>query len=143
MIDPGNPTNSWCVSNCGLCFELCTTGGTHNGESANPGECIVVQLENRCGDGYGEASNYLCGQNLSPWECLADPGHCQEMKSTNMYGYPAYFDLQNAALQITDGLGWHNPEVTLEIGTLTATAPMLSFRLNKPREGLKNKTKNF
>merc|ERR1711915_56322 len=53
MIDPDNPTNSWCTSNCGLCFELCTTGGTH-------------------------------------------------------------FDLQNAALQITDGLGWNNPEVTWE-----------------------------
>eukprot|EP00091_Calanus_sinicus_P013454 TRINITY_DN29896_c0_g1_i1.p1 TRINITY_DN29896_c0_g1~~TRINITY_DN29896_c0_g1_i1.p1 ORF type:complete len:214 (-),score=61.79 TRINITY_DN29896_c0_g1_i1:67-708(-) len=114
MIDPGNPTNSWCVSNCGLCFELCTTGGTHNGEPATPGECIVVQLENRCSDGYGEASNYLCGQNMSPWDCVADPGTCHGMKNTNMYGYPAHFDLQNAALQITEGLGWHNPEVTWE-----------------------------
>ena len=47
MMDPENPTNSWCTSNCGLCFELCTTGGTINGEPSSPGECIVIQLENR------------------------------------------------------------------------------------------------
>ena len=47
MMDPKNPTNSWCTSNCGLCFELCTTGGTINGEPSNPGECVVIQLENR------------------------------------------------------------------------------------------------
>ena len=29
-------------------------GGTHNGAPNPAGECVVVQLENRCGDGYGE-----------------------------------------------------------------------------------------
>ena len=69
----------------------------------------------RCGDGYGEANNYLCGQAVSPWQCVADPGRCQQMRSTNMFGYPAHFDLQNAALQVTEGLGWNNPEVTWEL----------------------------
>ena len=73
LMDPGNPTNSWCMPNCGQCYRLCTTGGnsddeaskliitslqiwpgTHNGEPAVAGECVVVQMENRCGDGYGE-----------------------------------------------------------------------------------------
>ena len=114
MMDPNNPTNSWCPINCGLCFELCTTGGTTNGLPTSPGQCIVIQLENRCGDGYGEADNYLCGQKLSPWECLGNPGECMNFQNTNMYGYPAHFDLQNANRQITEGLGWQNPEVTFK-----------------------------
>ena len=79
-------------------------------------------MENRCGDGYGEQvqsnqvetarsdlemmgllfqNNYLCGQKLAPWECAADPGQCRTMGNTNMYGYPAHFDLQNARLQVS------------------------------------------
>ena len=81
-------------------------------------------------------NNYLCGQKLAPWECAADPGQCRTMGNTNMYGYPAHFDLQNARLQVsyflpaaptivektcadyiiqvTGDLGWNNPEVTFE-----------------------------
>jgi len=114
LIDDVDPYNAWCPSNCGLCFRLCTTGGTTNGEPSPAGECEVFQVENRCGDGYGEAEPYLCGQELSPWECLENPGACQADRSTNMFGYPAHFDLQNAMLQITEGKGWHNPEVTWE-----------------------------
>ena len=54
MMDPDDPTNSWCTTNCGQCYRLCTTGGTHNGVPSTPGECVVIQLENRCGDGYGD-----------------------------------------------------------------------------------------
>ena len=57
MMDPGDPTNSWCTSNCGLCFELCTTGGTINGEPSTPAECIVIQLENREGSSLPECLN--------------------------------------------------------------------------------------
>ena len=46
-------------------------------------------------------NNYLCGQKLAPWECAADPGQCRTMGNTNMYGYPAHFDLQNARLQVS------------------------------------------
>ena len=42
------------MPNCGQCYQLCTTGGTHNGVPSDPGQCVVIQLENRCGDGYGE-----------------------------------------------------------------------------------------
>jgi len=114
MMDPDEPLNSWCPSNCGRCFRLCNTGGTTNGESSAEGSCVVIQLENRCGDGYGESSPYLCGQKLSPWQCLSDPSSCAAPGSTNIFGYPAHFDLQNANLQVTDGLDWHNPEVTFE-----------------------------
>ena len=51
---------------------------------------------------------------MSPWACVEEPERCEEMKNTNIYGYPAHFDLQNANLQITEGLGWNNPEVTWE-----------------------------
>ena len=54
MMDPEEPANAWCMAGCGQCYRLCTTGGTHNGQPSVPGECVVVQLENRCGDGLGE-----------------------------------------------------------------------------------------
>ena len=114
MMDPDDPANAWCMSQCGQCYRLCTTGGTHNGLPSVPGECVVIQLENRCGDGLGEQPNYLCGQEMAPWDCAADPGLCQQSGNTNMYGYSAHFDLQNAKLQVTEGLGWNNPEVTFE-----------------------------
>ena len=47
MMDDMNPLNSWCTKNCGLCFEVCTTGGSHTGASHTPDDCIVVQIENR------------------------------------------------------------------------------------------------
>ena len=47
MMDDVDPTNSWCVKNCGLCFEVCTTGGSHTGASHTPDECITIQIENR------------------------------------------------------------------------------------------------
>merc|ERR1712126_291470 len=114
MMDPENPTNAWCMPNCGQCYQLCTTGGTHNGVPSDPGQCVVIQLENRCGDGYGEQDNYLCGQRMAPWDCVSNPGECEKSGNTNMYGYPAHFDLQNANLQVTEVLGWNNPEVTWE-----------------------------
>ena len=33
-------------------------GGSHNSNPHVPGECVVIQLENRCGDGYGEQVNH-------------------------------------------------------------------------------------
>ena len=78
---------------------------------------VSTPFNNRCGDGYGQADNYLCGQNLSPWDCMAMPTLCKEsvpMNSMNKYGYPAHFDLQDANKQIT-AKGWDNPEVTWEL----------------------------
>jgi len=113
MMGPTDPYQSWCPTNCGRCFELCSTGGTINGEETVPGVCITTMLENRCGDGYGEDYGpYLCGQEMSPWDCIQDPARCQNDKATNMYGYPAHFDLQDATLQVSSGLGWNNVEVT-------------------------------
>merc|ERR1712080_31407 len=113
MIDDDQPNNSWCCKNCGLCFRLCSTGGTTNGTPPpSAGECRVFQLENRCGDGY--PGTYLCGQKLSPWQCLANPAECAAVGNTNMFGYPAHFDLQDVSGQVSDGLGWNNVEVTFE-----------------------------
>merc|ERR1719367_369593 len=47
-------------------------------------------------------------------ECVDDPARCRNMKSTNWYGYPAHFDLQDFHYQISEGLGWLNGEVTFE-----------------------------
>jgi len=55
-----------------------------------------------------------CSNNLSYAECQADPVLCQQMHSTNHYGYPAHFDLQDFHLQVSQGLEWDNVEVTFE-----------------------------
>ena len=58
LMDPTNPLLGWCPKDCGMCFRLCSTGGTTTGKTTSAGKCIVVQIENRCGDGYkqpGEA----------------------------------------------------------------------------------------
>lgn len=47
-------------------------------------------------------------------ECEEDPVRCKEQGSTNWYGYPAHFDLQDFHLQISQGLSWDNVEVTFE-----------------------------
>jgi len=121
-LGPESPLEAWCPHNCGLCFRLCHTGGSSNGAPSpeHAGECIVVQVENRCGDGYGSPDDggdwwpYWCGQLMSPWDCLENPDKCKTLGNTNNMGYPAHFDLQDANLQITEGLGWNNPEVTFE-----------------------------
>jgi hypothetical protein len=43
-----------------------------------------------------------------------DPARCAQEGSTNQFGYPAHFDLQDAHLQVSQGLGWDNVEVTFE-----------------------------
>jgi hypothetical protein len=117
-LDPSNPELSWCPTNCGQCFELCSTGGTTNGNnstsSATAGKCIVIQVENRCGDGYlqpGEAQ--WCRQQMSWTNCVSNPGACSSQGNTNDYGYPVHFDLQDVNGQI-DALGWDNSEVTFQ-----------------------------
>jgi hypothetical protein len=52
---------------------------------------------------------------MSPWDCLANPGQCNEMLNTNDYGYPAHFDLQDANLQvrILDVFGLQRNEMML------------------------------
>ena len=51
-LGPESPLEAWCPHNCGLCFRLCNTGGSSNGEPSpeHAGECIVVQVENRLVD---------------------------------------------------------------------------------------------
>lgn len=52
LLDPTDPYQSWCPTGCGQCYKLCSTGGTTVGKTTTAGKCIVVQVENRCGDGY-------------------------------------------------------------------------------------------
>jgi hypothetical protein len=65
------------------------------------GDCIVVQLENRCGDGYQQPGQaQWCRQEMSPWECESNPSQCKNSRMTNDFGYPAHFDLQDKNLQV-------------------------------------------
>ena len=34
-------------------------------------------------------------------QCLSDPSSCAALGNTNIFGYPAHFDLQNANLQVS------------------------------------------
>lgn len=112
-LDPLDPMLSWCPANCGGCYELCTTGSTTNGNKTTPGVCRVFKVTNRCGDGYKQYPMW-CSNELSWKECEEDPVRCKEQGSTNWYGYPAHFDLQDFHLQISQGLSWDNVEVTFE-----------------------------
>lgn len=111
-LDPSNPELSWCPTGCGACYELCTTGGTTQGKSTSEGVCHVFKVENRCGDGYKQYPEW-CSQEMSWQDCQANPSSCKKQNSTNWYGYPAHFDLQDFTKQIT-ALSWDNVEVTFE-----------------------------
>jgi len=113
-LDPLHPELSWCPQNCGGCWKLCTTGGTTNNDvSVTPGVCRVFKVTNRCGDGYLQYPEW-CSQEMTYQECQADPAACANIGSTNKYGYPAHFDLEDFSGQIRQGLGWMNPELTFE-----------------------------
>jgi len=112
-LDPQHPLLGWCPQGCGECYKLCSTGGSIPGYLVKADICRVFKITNRCGDGFGQYPMW-CSNNLSHAECQADPVRCQQMHSTNHYGYPAHFDLQDFHLQVSKGLEWDNVEVTFE-----------------------------
>mmetsp|Transcript_14987 Transcript_14987/g.38513 ORF Transcript_14987/g.38513 Transcript_14987/m.38513 type:complete len:247 (+) Transcript_14987:51-791(+) len=115
-LDPKDPLLAWCPSLCGQCYRLCSTGGSAQGRLQFPktDECRVFKIINRCGDGYKQYPEW-CSNELSWSECQDNPAACARENSTNMFGYSAHFDLQDADLQVTAGLGWDNIEVTFEL----------------------------
>lgn len=114
-INPANPLQSWCPSGCGTCYRLCHTGGSTQGRPGQKaGVCEVFKVVNRCGDGYSEGHPDWCSQHLSWSQCRDDPGSCKKSGNTNIFGYPAHFDLQDFHRQVTTGLQWDNAEVTFE-----------------------------
>lgn len=114
-LDPLHPLRGWCPKGCGGCYKLCSTGGSMHGHLPKADVCRVFKITNRCGDGFRQYPMW-CSNNLSYADCQADPVLCQRMHSTNHYGYPAHFDLQDFHLQVSGsgGLGWDNVEVTFE-----------------------------
>eukprot|EP00931_Biecheleriopsis_adriatica_P074983 TRINITY_DN48948_c0_g1_i1.p1 TRINITY_DN48948_c0_g1~~TRINITY_DN48948_c0_g1_i1.p1 ORF type:complete len:293 (-),score=38.77 TRINITY_DN48948_c0_g1_i1:134-973(-) len=118
--NPADPSSSWCPSSCGQCYRLCSTGGTiNNNQNAEPGTCRVFRITNNCADGYphkeGKPQEDWCSQNIPFAACQDNPAMCQEKGNTNMFGYPAHFDLMDRHGQVSTGLGWDNPEVTFEL----------------------------
>ncbi|CAE8615829.1 unnamed protein product [Polarella glacialis] len=115
-LDEEDPAQSWCPLNCGHCYEICSTGGatTTQGVPTPEGVCKVFKVTNRCGDGWDVNQPDWCSQRVSWKECSGQPGSCDDLGSTNRFGYPAHFDLQDFHRQITTGLGWDNSEVTFE-----------------------------
>ncbi|CAE8614450.1 unnamed protein product [Polarella glacialis] len=113
-LDHGDPAKSWCPANCGHCYQLCSTGGATQGQSTAEGVCRVFKVTNRCGDGWDQRHPDWCSQRMSHSHCSNDPNSCKKTGNTNIFGYPAHFDLQDFHRQITSGLGWDNSEVTFE-----------------------------
>lgn len=134
--NPLNPSLSWCPLNCGQCYKLCTTGGNINNDIlVKPNICKIFKITNNCADGYPyeptKYQNDWCSQNISFLECLNNPYKCQSKGYTNMYGYPAHFDLMDLHNQITN-LGWDNPEVTFEqISCLNFIGPIWNCQCNQ------------
>ena len=79
----------------------------------NAGVCKVFKVTNRCGDGWPNEQNW-CNNKMSYHECKSNPKKCDSMGNTNKYGYAFHFDLMDANLQVSKGLGWDNAEVTFE-----------------------------
>ncbi len=79
-----------------------------------PGSCKVFLVDDRCADGYKSGSSHWCSQEMSPDQCVQNPAACKLKPSTNMFGYPAHFDLNNWNYQIMNILKWDNAEVTFE-----------------------------
>merc|ERR1712137_855570 len=112
-MDPDDPRSGWCPMKCGECFELCSTGGTTQGEieKSKADTCRVFKVTNRCGDGFDQNNHNWCSQHMSWQDCKSNPSKCKKLGGTNHFGYPAHFDLQDFHGHITD-LGWDNAEVT-------------------------------
>jgi len=115
-LDPERPFLSWCPSGCGGCFRLCSTGGTTSGKPGitETDTCRTFKVTNRCGDGYKQYPEW-CSNELTWQQCQDSPALCSKKGSTNKFGYPAHFDLQDFHLQVSKGLGWDNAEVTFEV----------------------------
>jgi len=111
-LDPENPLLGWCPSGCGACYEICSTGGTTQGQPTTPGVCRIFKITNRCADGYGQYPEW-CSNSMSWQACQADPSACAQEGSTNKFGYPAHFDLMDFHGQIHN-FSWDNVEVTFE-----------------------------
>lgn len=117
-LNPDDPENGWCdkpIANCGKCFRLTATGGSIDG-SAPPvtRDSVVVRITNRCADGFDDRLNMnWCSSEMTAKECRDDPSKCEaNRRNLNMYGYSAHFDLMDMNGQVTQTLGWNNPEVT-------------------------------
>jgi len=115
-LDPERPLLSWCPAGCGGCFRLCSTGGTTSGKPGvtKTGTCRTFTVTNRCGDGYRQYPEW-CSNELTYQQCQDNPALCSKKGSTNKFGYPAHFDLQDFHLQVSKDLGWDNAEVTFEV----------------------------
>lgn len=113
-LNPSDPSNSYCLANCGQCYELCSTGGSTQGKTTAHGVCKVFKVTNRCGDGFDVGRPDWCSQVMTFADCHGNPSKCRASGSTNQFGYPAHFDLQDYHLQISSGLSWDNVEVTFE-----------------------------
>eukprot|EP00425_Heterocapsa_triquetra_P037053 CAMPEP_0195084892 /NCGR_PEP_ID=MMETSP0448-20130528/25467_1 /TAXON_ID=66468 /ORGANISM="Heterocapsa triquestra, Strain CCMP 448" /LENGTH=234 /DNA_ID=CAMNT_0040118259 /DNA_START=1 /DNA_END=702 /DNA_ORIENTATION=+ len=85
-LDPVSPLNSWCPTNCEQCYELCSTGGTTQGQTAAAGTCKVFKIVDRCGDGYKHYPEW-CSNEMSWQECTARPSECRRKGNTNKFGY--------------------------------------------------------
>mmetsp|Transcript_57091 Transcript_57091/g.113501 ORF Transcript_57091/g.113501 Transcript_57091/m.113501 type:complete len:309 (+) Transcript_57091:32-958(+) len=114
-LDPERPLLSWCPAGCGGCYRLCSTGGTTSGKPGvtKSGTCRTFTVTNRCGDGYKQYPEW-CSNELTWQQCQDNPALCSNKGSTNKFGYPAHFDLQDFHLQVSKELGWDNAEVTFE-----------------------------
>ncbi|CAL1547149.1 unnamed protein product, partial [Lymnaea stagnalis] len=92
----------WCGGNCGKCVKLTPTGGFVPGLGQAPRDtnAHIFMVTNDCPI---NDNREWCGQSGKPGT-----------SKSNTHGYEIHFDLQNHNSQITNRLGWDNPEVTWE-----------------------------
>ena len=93
-------TNAMVTNHAGKIEDIVLfSGGNVPGQGSAPpeGQSHVFMITNLCPSVYPNLS--WCSQTAN---------------KNNQYGYAEHFDLENGVRQITNGLGWNNPEVTWE-----------------------------
>ncbi|XP_055901067.1 endoglucanase-like [Biomphalaria glabrata] len=100
-----NGDRQFCGHECGVCVKLTPTGGFVAGKGHSPHNLTptIFLITNVCPTTGTDEWCKIGGK----------PGSNQ----TNSHGYEAHFVLQNHSNQISNLLGWDNPEVTWEVVT--------------------------
>ena len=96
-LNPDDPSLSYCPKECDSCWELCRV--------ADPNDCHVVKVTNRCGDGWDETLDKTrwdsCNQRMTVEECDTNMKSGNKScavaseKNLNKGGYAAHFDMMN------------------------------------------------
>ena len=78
----------------GVVMDTVKAPHTYVDRNSHPGRQVATIISNT------DMDTTTTTITISTFQCLSDPSGCAAPGNTNMFGYPAHFDLQNANLQV-------------------------------------------